>query len=134
MLPPPCDELTTSDPLRSATRVSPPGTIVTRSPVQDVGPQVDVARLDPAVDEARRGRERQRRLGDVVARVGEDAPAELVALGGGAVRADQHAVAARLADRLDHQLVEVLEDVAARSASFDSCQVSTLGRIGSSPR
>ena len=32
LLPPPCDELTTSDPLRSATRVRPPGTIVTRSP------------------------------------------------------------------------------------------------------
>jgi hypothetical protein len=30
--PPPCDELTTSDPLRSATRVSPPGAIVTLSP------------------------------------------------------------------------------------------------------
>ena len=34
LLPPPCDELTTSDPLRRATRVSPPGTMVTRSPVR----------------------------------------------------------------------------------------------------
>ena len=32
LLPPPCDELTTSEPLRSATRVSPPGTMVTSSP------------------------------------------------------------------------------------------------------
>ena len=32
LLPPPCDELTTSEPARSATRVRPPGTIVTRSP------------------------------------------------------------------------------------------------------
>src|SRR5207245_353828 len=32
LLPPPCDELTTSDPRRSATRVSPPGTRVTFSP------------------------------------------------------------------------------------------------------
>jgi hypothetical protein len=32
LLPPPCDELTTSDPLRKATRVSPPGTITTLSP------------------------------------------------------------------------------------------------------
>ena len=32
LLPPPCDEFTTSDPLRSATRVSPPGTMVTLSP------------------------------------------------------------------------------------------------------
>jgi hypothetical protein len=32
LLPPPCDEFTTSEPRRSATRVSPPGTRVTRSP------------------------------------------------------------------------------------------------------
>src|SRR3974390_351814 len=34
LLPPPCDELTTSDPLRNATRVSPPGTSVTFSPIK----------------------------------------------------------------------------------------------------
>src|SRR5262249_6900224 len=32
LLPPPCDELTTIDPARSATRVSPPGTIATFCP------------------------------------------------------------------------------------------------------
>ena len=32
LLPPPCDEFTTSDPRFSATRVNPPGTIVTLSP------------------------------------------------------------------------------------------------------
>ncbi len=32
LLPPPCDELTTSEPRRSATRVNPPGTIVIFSP------------------------------------------------------------------------------------------------------
>src|SRR5262249_22534892 len=32
LLPPPCEEFTTSDPGRSATRVRPPGTIVTFSP------------------------------------------------------------------------------------------------------
>src|SRR6266446_30361 len=37
LLPPPCDELTTSDPFLSATRVSPPGTIVTRSPYSTYG-------------------------------------------------------------------------------------------------
>ena len=72
LLPPPCDELTTSEPLRSATRVRPPGTIVHPLAVQHVGPQVDVPRLDAVVDEAGRARERQRRLRDVVARVGED--------------------------------------------------------------
>ena len=80
LLPPPCDELTTSDPLRSATRVRPPGTMVTPVAVQDVGPQIDVARLDPSVDEAGRPRQRERRLGDVVARVGLDLAPELLAL------------------------------------------------------
>ena len=32
LLPPPCDEFTTSEPRCSATRVRPPGTTVTRSP------------------------------------------------------------------------------------------------------
>ena len=32
LLPPPCDEFTTSDPRVNATRVSPPGTTVTLSP------------------------------------------------------------------------------------------------------
>ena len=34
LLPPPCEELTTSEPLRMATRVSPPGTIVVFSPMR----------------------------------------------------------------------------------------------------
>ena len=34
LLPPPCEEFTTSEPLRMATRVSPPGTIVTFSPMR----------------------------------------------------------------------------------------------------
>ena len=69
LLPPPCDEFTTSDPLRSATRVRPPGTHVDVVAVEDVGPQVDVAAFEVVVDERRHARERQRRLGDVVARV-----------------------------------------------------------------
>ena len=113
LLPPPCDELTTSEPRRSATRVSPPGTTVNESPHSTYGPQVDVPRRDPVVDEVRRARERQRRLGDVVARLGLDAPAELLALFGRAVRPDQHAVAARLSNRLHDELVEVLEHVRA---------------------
>src|SRR6202021_2229551 len=35
--PPPCDEFTTSEPLRRATRVSPPGTIVIFSPNRTYG-------------------------------------------------------------------------------------------------
>src|SRR3981189_119187 len=36
-VPPPCEELTTSDPSRSATRVSPPGTMVTSRPESTKG-------------------------------------------------------------------------------------------------
>src|SRR5579871_86937 len=34
LLPPPCEEFTTREPLRSATRVRPPGTSVTFSPIK----------------------------------------------------------------------------------------------------
>ena len=59
--------------------------------------------------------------------------AEFVALLGGRGRADQHPVAARLVDRLHHQLVEMIEDVRdfvgiGREVGRD------VGRIGSSPR
>ena len=37
LLPPPCEEFTTSDPFRSATRVSPPGTNVIFSPIRMYG-------------------------------------------------------------------------------------------------
>jgi hypothetical protein len=50
-------------------------------------------------------------LGDEIAWLREDQGAELAALCGGAVRSDQHAVAARLADGFHDQTVEVLEDV-----------------------
>ena len=73
-----------------------------------------MARLDLAVDEARRARQIEGRLGDVVARIRNDALTELLALLGGAVRSDEHVVAARLADRFHHQLVEVGQDVLAR--------------------
>ncbi len=52
-------------------------------------------------------------LGDVLARVGLDALAELGALGAGGLRAHEHAHAARLVDGLDHQLVEVVHHVGA---------------------
>src|SRR5574341_2405763 len=37
LVPPPCEELTTSEPSRSATRVSPPGTSVTALPLNTYG-------------------------------------------------------------------------------------------------
>ena len=48
---------------------------------------------------------------DVVARLGFDQAAEFFALIDGAVRTDQHAVAARFTDCFDHHLVQIFEDV-----------------------
>ena len=72
-----------------------------------------MARLDAAVDVARRHRQVERRLGDVVAWVSQDALAELLTLLGRAVRADQHVIAARLADGFHHQLLQVGQHVLA---------------------
>ena len=75
--PPPCDELTTSDPFASATRVSPPGTIVTFSPNSTYGRRstwrgsIAPSMKQGAVDSA------EHRLRDVVARVGQDPLAHL---------------------------------------------------------
>ena len=52
LLPPPCDEFTTSDPLRSATRVNPPGTMRHLFSHQNVRPQIDVPRFHVAIDQA----------------------------------------------------------------------------------
>ena len=109
-MPPPWLELTTSDPSVSATRVSPPGTILHAVGArQHEGPQIDVARRNAAVERGRAGRQRQRRLGDVIGRIGLQLGGEHFALRGAGVRADQHAVAARAVDLLDHQLVEPFE-------------------------
>ena len=67
-----------------------------------------MARRDALLDEGRAGRQRQRRLRDVVGRVGEDARAEgldLLLRGG---RADQHAVAAGALDLFHDELGQVV--------------------------
>ena len=70
-------------------------------------------RLHFAIEEAGRARQTQRRLRDVVARLRFNSLAELFPVGCSAVRTDQHAVAAGLADGLHHQLVEMLEHIAS---------------------
>jgi len=51
--PPPCEEFTTRDPSRNATRVRPPGNDGDVLSRQHEGAQVDVARRDAALDEGR---------------------------------------------------------------------------------
>ena len=70
-------------------------------------------RPELAVDEGRDGRELDHRLGDPRARVGQHLAAQLVELLLGGPRTDDDALAARAVDRLEHQLVEAVQDLLA---------------------
>src|SRR5580700_7334179 len=78
-----------------------------------IRPKIHVPRLDCAVEEAGSAREMDGGLRDVIARIGFDAAAELLALFGGAMRADQHAVAAGFADCLYDVFFKLAEYVSA---------------------
>src|SRR3546814_9872470 len=73
---------------------------------------IDVARGEAGLGEDRHGRERQRRLRDIIAGIGLQLGTKggdlLLARGG----ADQHAIAARAVDLLDHQLGQAVETLA----------------------
>ena len=113
LVPPPWLEFTTSEPCFSATRVSPPGTMRTRSrPRQHERPQIDVARRDAGLDAGRAGRERERRLGDEALGIELELGAERSDLRLVGHRPDQHAVAAGAVHLLDHQLLEMVEHIA----------------------
>ena len=64
-----------------------------------------------AVDEGRDRGQLHDRLGDPRPRVGQHLPAQLVELGPRRARADHDALAARTVDRLEHQLVEPVQDL-----------------------
>src|ERR1700757_2722591 len=124
LVPPPWLELTTSEPSFSATRVSPPGTMVwglspvttkgSRStgggparaggcafaPRQHKGAQIDMARRKPAGGAGRAGRERQRRLRDKTFGLALELVAESLDRRLGRGGADQHAIAAGAVDFL----------------------------------
>lgn len=73
----------------------------------------DVARRKTGGRKGRTRRERKCRLRDITIRLGPNARAEIVALGGGECRADEHAVTAGAMHFLDHQLLEVGEHIFA---------------------
>jgi hypothetical protein len=75
-----------------------------------------VATGELAVEDGRVAAERDRRLRDEGARAGLDLAPEGLPLAAARVRADEQPVAAALVDRLDDELVQVLEDVAPRYA------------------
>lgn len=80
------------------------------------------------------GRQLHHRLRDPAARVGEQSVAQPVELGPSDIRADDDTLAARAIHRLDHQFAKAVEDFSERATGSSRRQVSTLGRIGSSPR
>ena len=104
--PPPCEELTIIEPSRSATRVRPPGTIWMSSPNTANGRRSTWRGASvPSGHAVGHGREPHELLGDPALRAARRiavglARDLLVARG----RADEHALAARLARRLDDQL------------------------------
>src|SRR5687768_16936703 len=77
--------------------------------VERIRTQVDMTPFERAVHERRHARQLERRLRDVVARVLRDPLLELLALLGGRGRTDEHAVPARLVDRLHDEGLEVRE-------------------------
>ena len=79
-----------------------------------------MAAAELAIDERWVAGERNRRLRDVVPRLGDDEAPELVALRRCRGGADQHPVPARLVDRLDDELLDVLEDVG---------EIALVGRV-----
>ena len=105
LLPPPWELLTTSEPsVQGDPGQAALGHVLVLAG-QDEGPQVDVAGRQLAVAQRRRGRQREDRLGDVVVAASASTRARQscsLRLGGGG--ADEHAVAARLVGRLDHEL------------------------------
>ncbi len=111
LVPPPWLELTTREPLRSATRVRPPGARRMRIAEQHERTQIEMARRDALVGDGRTGRERERRLGDVVAGLCGELLGEGFALLLRRGRPDEHAVAAGAVHLLDDQRRDVVEDV-----------------------
>ncbi len=72
-----------------------------------------MARLQHVVNETGRAGKCDRRLGDVISRIGKNTFPEFPLLLTGAVRPDQHAVAARFSYCLHHQFVEIGQHVIA---------------------
>ena len=68
--------------------------------------------LQPTIDQARRARQVQGGLGNVVLRIGANFCGELRPFRGARVGTHQHAVSAGLPHRLDHQFIKVLQRVA----------------------
>ena len=129
LVPPPCDEFTTSEPSCSATLAQRRDLDIL--PVENERTQIDMPRHDVVADDRRAARERDHGLCDEFARIGADGFGKAHAFSGCRIRSHQHAVAARLIGILDDEFVEMVEHVPALISSLHK-NVGTLARIGSS--
>ena len=132
LVPPPCDELTTSEPSRSATRVRPPGTRLTVLPDSTYGRKSTWRGARPLstnvgqVDSASVG------CAMYLSGAARMRCAERLELGRGRGRPDQHAVAAGAVRLLDDELGEMREHVVA---VLLACEADRSARWrGSAPR
>src|SRR4051794_18203576 len=81
---------------------------------KDIRPKINMPRFDLSIlRKAWSCRKRERRLRDVISWIVYYPGAEFIPLLGSTVRPDQHVVAARFSDRLDHILVQVTANMLA---------------------
>ncbi len=132
LVPPPCEELTTIEPFGRATRRETARHHPGVASGHGERAQIDMARLDDIPGERRAHGEVDHRLGDVIARVLLQPVAAFLQLGLARFRADADAVAAGLADRLDHQLVQIVERIGERSRARG--RYRSRHSAGSAPR
>ncbi len=92
-----------------------------------------MSRLEPLAGVRRRGGQSNHPLGDPPSGIGDDLSGQMGELGVGASRPDYQAMAAGTVDRLQYQLVQVLQRKAALVGILEQ-DVSTLGSNGTSPR
>jgi hypothetical protein len=78
--------------------------------------QVDMVRVHPVAVECRMRRECHQFLGDEPLRSDQQLATGRLERGVGGLRPDQHTAAAQPVDRLDHQLVQVVQHVVALRA------------------
>ncbi len=133
--PPPWLELTISSPSGSATRVSPPGSTHTRSPSLTANGRRSTWR-GASLPSTKVGTVESCTTGWAIQPRGSATQllAQLVEVGRVGLRTDHDALAAGAVDRLDDQLVEVVEHVLAGGRLVAAGRCRRCRRIGSSSR
>jgi hypothetical protein len=130
--PPPCDELTTSWPSGSATRVRPPGSTHLVAVVDGERAQVGVPRAHPSSTSVGMV-EHDDRLRDPPARVGDELLAQLLELGGRGIRPHDEPLPPEPSTGFTTSSSSRSSTSSSASGS-SSRHVSTFFRIGSSAR